>query len=151
MRIAWEKIYVKNAAGSIRGSPVKIPAVKIKISYGEKKTPAVHALVDSGAQSLLMSKEFADFFGVDLSSLEGLDSAGATGCFKRYRVEGVRVTIMGIGEEYEVEAAFTDAVDENGDYHPVIPLLGLNAVFHKYLVTIDAVAKTIDFVPHSPR
>jgi len=148
MRLAWEKIYVKNAAGSVRGSPVKMPAVKIKISYGDTKTPAVHALVDSGAQSLLMSKDFAEFFGLDLGSLEELDSAGAAGSFKRYRVEGIRVTIMGIGEEYEVEAAFTDAVDENGDYHPVIPLLGLNAVFHKYLVTIDAVAETIDFEPH---
>jgi hypothetical protein len=121
MRLPWEKIYTEDAAGNVRESAVKMPAVKIKISYKGKKTPAVPALVDSGAQCLLMSKDFVKFFRINLSNLKKVDSAGAAGHFYRYPVEGVSVTIMGIGEEFEVEAAFTDCEDENGCYFPVMP------------------------------
>jgi len=61
--------------------------------------------------------------------------------------EGIKLTVLGMGEELDVEAAFTKDQDKNGLYHPLYPLLGINALFTNYIVTIDAFNRTIDLDP----
>jgi hypothetical protein len=143
MEIPWEKRYVQDAAGTVRGTEERIPAVKVRFSYGERTTPAVLGLIDSGADGLLLSKEYADFFGIDLGSLDEVDSKGAGGGFKRYVFKSINVTIMGIGETFEVEASFTNSAE-----FPFMPLLGIKAVFHKFKITVDAQANKFIFEPY---
>jgi len=146
MRLPWDILYLRDGKGTMRKVHPSVPFLKVTVSYGEKHVK-VKAIVDSGASCLLMSKAIADELGVDLGPVEPKASGGVSGGFLMFPFEGIKLTVLGMGEELDVEAAFTKDQDKNGLYHPLYPLLGINALFTNYIVTIDAFNRTIDLDP----
>ena len=61
--------YTSTPVSDTRGRLIKRPMVEIMIRNGKKSLKAF-ALIDSGADSTLMHKDYADFLGIDLTDAE---------------------------------------------------------------------------------
>ena len=141
-RVKWRPTpLIDPKTGNSRGSSYSSPRIFIVVSYNGKRF-RTDGLVDSGAFGLLMPKYVADNLGIHLSTLRTEASYSASGNFTRYVLDnGLTLTVY--GDEYEVEASFTDSND-----FPFIPLLGMTAIFHKYKVIIDSASKSIYLDPY---
>lgn len=144
-RVDWEtRLPTRDERGALTYITSRAPFIKCRIYYQSNSDTAIlgPALVDSGAAGLLMSKRYADHWGVDLSTLEEEECYGAGGALNTYHCGGFTVVIMGVAGELQVEGAFTDC------RFPQFPLLGIKTVFQKYKVTVDALGGAIDLEPY---
>jgi hypothetical protein len=147
MRLSWQPIFLKDETGVIRKYYPSVPVLMIEVAFGGNKLNT-EGIVDSGASGLMLSKPYADRLGINLEGIEPIESTGVAGSFLRYPVDGMVFSVIGTDEHYDVEGSFTDIHDELGNYHPVLPLLGINSVFANYKVTIDTVNRTAELEPY---
>ena len=61
------------------------PIVPVKFKYGNRKTPVIEALLDSGGDFIVIPKPIATYLGLRLERSDDVDTAGGkTSLFKTY-------------------------------------------------------------------
>jgi hypothetical protein len=148
MEFDWLDLYDEDEKGTWRKVSPDVPFLRIKLTYGERH--ATHAgLIDTGSSNLLISKPVAEDLGIDLTIGEGINSGGASGAFTTYPVGGVKLTVLGIGDELEVDTSWTDQYDPKTDtYFPKFPLVGIKSIFRYYRILVDSRNRKISFEPY---
>ncbi len=106
------------------------PLIPIRLCYGDKKTPVIAALIDSGGDSVVIPKAIAQYLGSQIEKTEDAKTAGGTtGLFK------TKLDLI-IGKKCK-KATYKniDVFVVNNDDIPV--LLGRYPLFDDYEITFQ--------------
>jgi predicted aspartyl protease len=111
------------------GKFVKRPIVTIKLKNGKSELKA-SALIDSGADNIVLNEGFANILGIDLDSCEEVKITGIEGRPQSTKVCDIEYSIEHLNEKIKTKVAFIKS-DSVG------VLLGQEGLFDKYKIIFD--------------
>jgi hypothetical protein len=138
MIIRYTKVTMPNAPDGF----VRVPLLRIRLSWNKKKTPILWTLIDSGADISLFSKEIAEILALDVTTGRPFPMSGVEGGQMNIWVHQANIEIPELGA-IDTLVAFT-----NTD-HPEVPILGQRGFFDKYQVRFQRYKDEIEIWPRS--
>ena len=119
----------------------KYPLLPVRFYNGDKKTPLLEGLIDTGSDDILIPRELADF--LILPKLQDKSSTGMGGQFAVFKTK-VGVIIGRGGREFDLGVieitARTDIRDD-----PI--LLGRYPIFHEFQLVIEEYLEKFHLIP----
>lgn len=106
----------------------RYPILPVKFYYGEKETPVIEGLLDSGGDFIVIPMPIAKYLGLELEDGGAVDTAGGSSTLFKANLR------MDIGEKGEV--ANYDGIEIHISSREDIPILiGRHPVFEDYEIT----------------
>lgn len=120
------------AAGLLdtRGKMVKRPILELEIKNPHGRTVVVPAVIDSGADTTTLNRQYADFLGVDLSRAKEREIIGIGENKVPTHVSSFRFKIRQLDIEMEVPAWYVDSKHVN-------VLLGQEVFFEMFKIKFE--------------
>ena len=107
---------------------VKYPILPVKFYFGEKSTPTIDALLDSGGDFIVLPMPIAKYLGLKLKKAGSVDTAGGeTSLFK------AKLNMI-IGKNDEV-AEYKDIQLHVSERDDIPILIGRHPIFEDYEIT----------------
>ena len=123
--------YTATLVRDTRGKTIKRPMLELELlnKKGESVLTAL-ALIDSGADTTMVNKQYAIPLGVDLTNATKVDVIGIADGMVPTRTATLRFKIKQTGDELEIPANYADG--KNVDI-----LLGEEVFFEKYKIKFE--------------
>jgi hypothetical protein len=107
---------------------IKYPILPVKFYFGEKSTPTIDALLDSGGDFIVIPMPIAKYLGLKLKRAGDVDTAGGTTSLFKANLS------MLIGKEDEV-AEYKDIQLHVSERDDIPILIGRHPIFEDYEIT----------------
>ena len=118
------------------------PIVPVKFKYGDKKSPVIEALLDSGGDFIVIPMPIAQFFQMELEPACDVDTAGGTASLFRAKVD----MIIGTKKSFTIYKNKEIFVSDREDI-PV--LLGRSPMFDDYEITFRKQSHQLILKPYT--
>lgn len=115
------------------------PYIRIRVS-GSKASRVGYALIDSGADRSLFNTQIAQIIGLDLTDSPSENFGGIEGGSIKAKLHMVSVQVIGMNEEVEILAGFTDSTG-------VSAILGQDGFFDNFRIKFEKDHGIIEIVP----
>ena len=107
---------------------ISYPLIPVQFCCGERKTPVIEALIDSGGDSIVIPRAIAQYLGSKMEETDGAKTAGGVTTLSKTRLDMIIGDGKAVYEDIDVFIVDSDDI-------PV--LLGRTPLFDDYEITFN--------------